>query len=112
MLKLSREEESHRNILEKRYIILYGEEFTPDPAIQVGEIFRWEEADIPDIATALEVVSIGIQGENDAIQFYKKQLENVNDAEDIKILEKLTKFEESHKIKLQRMYGRISKGIY
>ena len=112
MLKLSREEESHRNILEKRYIILYGEEFTPDPAIQVGEIFRWKEADIPDIATALEVVSIGIQGENDAIQFYKKQLENVNDAEDIKILEKLIKFEESHKIKLQRMYGRISKGIY
>jgi len=112
MLTLSKEESSHRNILERRYKKLFGEDFVLDPAIQVSEIFRWKEEEISSQATALEVVSIGIQGENDSIQFYKKQFENVNDAEDLKILKKLIKFEESHKIRLQKMYGRLSKVYY
>lgn len=109
LLKLSGEEEEHREKLENRYNKLYDKEFQFDPNLNVSPSFTFIERDVFSQAEAMEVVSVAIKAENEAIDVYTAELEEVSDKDDIKLLKWLIKFETSHKRKLQKEYDRLAK---
>lgn len=112
MLALSNGEDEHRDILSSRYKALFGKDFALDPDFPPDPQLEGSKSAVRDQATAMEVVSIGIASENNAIDFYRGLIDEVSDAEDLEILEKLVKFEEKHKQKLQKTYGRLHKPNY
>jgi rubrerythrin len=112
MLALSNGEDEHRDILSSRYKALFGKNFVPDPGFPADSSLDARKTTVYDQATAVDVVSIGITSENNAISLYRGLIDEVSDDEDIKILKKLIKFEEKHKKRLQRMYTRLQKFNY
>ena len=112
MLKLSKEEDSHRKILENRYKNLFKKDFAPNPEIPPEFKFTAAEDTVLDANSSLEIVSIAIGFEEDAIQLYSGQLAAVSDPEDQKILKKLVKFEQGHKSKLQNEHQRLTHTPY
>ena len=109
MLKLANEEDFHRDILTARFKKLLEKDFIEDPNYPRDPKIRSVESAVFDQATAKEVVSIGISGENLSIKLYRTQIDTVTDPEDTKILKNLVKFEEKHKSKLQKIYRRLEK---
>ena len=110
MLKLSKEEEHHRGILEDRYTKLLKKTYVPDMSVDIGDLFTWlGKYEHFNHATALEVVSIGIQSEKDSLEFYKNQLKTVTNQEDVDLLNKLISFEGTHLDSLQKTYERLQK---
>jgi rubrerythrin len=109
LLKLSSEEDEHREKLEKRYTKLYDKDFQFDSNLNVSPSFSFIERDVFSQAEAMEVVSVAIKAENEAIDVYTAELDGVSEKEDIKLLKWLIKFETSHKRKLQREYDRLAK---
>jgi rubrerythrin len=107
--KLSSEEEEHREKLEKRYNKLFDKEFQFDPNLNVSPSFSFIERDVFSQAEAMEVVSVAIKAENEAIDVYTAELEGVTEKEDVKLLKWLIKFETNHKRKLQKEYDRLAK---
>ena len=109
MLKLANQEDFHRDILEARFKKLFEREFVQDPEYPKDPKIASVKSAVFDQSSAKEVISIGITGENNAIQLYRKQIDTVTDAEDISLLKKLVKFEEQHKKTLQKIYARLEK---
>jgi rubrerythrin len=109
LLKLSAEEDKHREKLEKRYNKLHDKEFQFDANLNVSPSFTFIERDVFSQAEAMEVVSVAIKAENEAIDVYTAELERVSEKEDIKLLKWLIRFETSHKRKLQKEYDRLAK---
>jgi rubrerythrin len=107
--RLAAEEDGHRAALEARYSRIAGSEFRFDPASPDGPKFDFVKKDIFTQAGALEVVSVAIAAEKEAIAFYGKQREAVTDPEDVRLLDRLLKFETGHKKRLQREYEKLEK---
>jgi rubrerythrin len=112
MRRLSDQEEDHRKLLVSRFRRLFDKEFVQDPNYPKDPKMEASRDAVYDQTTALEVVSVGIAGENSAISFYSEQLDQINALEDQKLLKKLVKFEESHLEKLQKIYGRLERHNY
>lgn len=112
LVKLSQEEDGHRALLERRYKSLYGKDFVFDPNVKVGPRFDFVKTSLFSQSEALDVVSVGISAETEAIRYYSEQLETAEDAEDQKMLKDLVKFEKRHKKKLQSEFDRLTKKYY
>ena len=107
--KMSREEDGHRQILERRFRTLFSKDYTPVSGVDADQRFQFRSTDVFDQAEALEVVSVAIDAERRSIDFYVKHLETAEDGEDRSLLQSLVKFERDHYKKLQREYGRLNK---
>jgi rubrerythrin len=107
--RLALEEDGHRAALQSRYQRLFAEEFHFDPASPGGPVFDFTKNDIFTQAGALEVVSVAISAEKESISYYSAELTRVSDPEDVRLLQRLVRFEEGHKKRLQRDYERLSK---
>ena len=112
MLNLSDGEQEHRDILCERFKALFGRNFAQDPDYPQDARLAASKSAVHDQASALEVVSIGIATEKISIDLYRGLIDEVSEAEDIKLLKKLVKFEEKHKQRLQKIYGRLQKHNY
>ncbi len=111
---LSRNEEHHKKMLEKRFRSLLGREYDPstDQDKATGEGAEdpngLVENGFSDKASALHVVSLAIALEDKAARFYAEQLNKVDDPIDVRLLERLVRFETRHKVKLQNEYDRLN----
>jgi rubrerythrin len=108
--KISREEDRHRTTLSSLFQRLFKKDFTPgefepNPKIKVAE------AEVYDSGTALEIVSVAIGLEDEAIEFYADQAERTDDSDARALLIKLVKFEMGHKKKMQSQYERLKNGF-
>lgn len=112
LLKLSNQEKKHKEMLEKRYFKKFGKNFVPEGGLVFNPDLNAEKYHIDNQTVALQVVSIAIQAEEDAINFYSDELKNAEDEEDRKLLEELIKMEKRHKKKLQEEYDKVKKRYY
>lgn len=106
MRALSRSEEHHKRMLMRRFRSLFGREYNPpmdqdstdagaeDPNSLGEHVFK-------DQDSAMQVVSFAIGIEDTAARYYLDQLRNVDDPADIRLLERLVRFETRHKVSLQ-----------
>jgi rubrerythrin len=109
--RLARDEDGHRRDLESRYRALARAEFRFDPSSTGGPRLDFVSSEVFTQARALEIVSVAISAESEAIAFYGKQLQTVTDPQDVRLLRSLVKFEQGHKKRLQREYERLNKGL-
>ncbi|MGB9749886.1 MAG: ferritin-like domain-containing protein [Caldisericia bacterium] len=109
MQDLANEEEKHKNILQKRYTILYKKEFEEIPGFVFDEKLDVKKLGLNTQSDALQILSSAIEAETHAIEFYNELLNQTESNEDIELLRSLIKFEEGHKNKLQEEYKSINK---
>ena len=115
---LSRSEEHHRKILERRFRSLFGRECNPSTDQNKTTD---EGAEAPnglgehvftDQASAMQVVSFAIGLEDRAARYYTEQLTKVDDPRDVRLLKRLVSFETRHKDSLQAEYARLNSSFY
>jgi len=109
MQDLASEEEKHKNILQKRYTILYKKEFEEIPGFVFDEKLDIKKLGLNTQSDALQILSSAIEAESHAIDYYSELLNQTESNEDIELLKSLIKFEEGHKNRLQEEYKSISK---
>jgi rubrerythrin len=109
MLKLSEEEDYHRQILSSRYQTLFNKTFEPRGDVSTGPDFKLLEDSAYKYTDLLEVIRLAIHAESKAITFYSEQRESVSDPEDKSILKTLVRFEKGHKRKLEHELNRLSR---
>lgn len=107
--KLASDEAGHVSVLSRRYNKLFNKDFTPVSG-GLSDKHKIAEAQVYDMDTALQIVSLGIGMEDESILFYADQYEKTADPEERKMLKKLAQFEKGHKKKLQHQYERLKKG--
>jgi rubrerythrin len=118
MKALSRNEEHHRRMLQRRFRSLLGRDHDPssgrDTTTDEGaeDPSSLAEHGFTDQASALQVVSFAIGMEDRAARYYTDQLNNVHDPTDIRLLKRLVRFENRHKNRLQAEYARINGSFY
>ena len=118
MQALSRSEEHHKKMLQKRFKSLLGREYKPttdqDSIADAGgeDPARLGEHSFSDQASALQVVSFAIGMEDRATRYYTEQLNQVDDPKDVRLLKRLVRFETRHKIQLQEEYTRLNGSFY
>ena len=118
IVALSRSEDRHKKLLERRYRSLFGEDFEPAAARAEEGRQGGEDATgvaehvFTDKASALDVVSFAIGMEDRAIQYYSEQMKAVDDRRDRKLLARLVRFESKHKGRLQAEYVRLDSFFY
>ena len=114
MNALSRNEEHHKKMLERRFRSLLGREYNPstdqDKTTDGGaeDPNGLVEHGFTDKASALHVVSLAIGLEDRAARYYTEQLKKVDDPRDVRLLERLVRFETRHKVRLQAEYERLN----
>ncbi len=108
--KIAKEEEGHISLLSRRFSKLFSREYKP-VAMEMDPKLKVAEADAYTVDTALEIVSVAIGMENEAIEFYSEQAERTEDKEEIAMLVKLVKFERGHKKKFQSQFERLQSGF-
>ena len=59
----------------------------------------------------MHVVSLAIGLEEQAARYYAEQLDKVDDPADLRLLERLVRFETKHKDKLQEEYVRLNRSF-
>ena len=107
--KLAKDEAAHVSILSRRYNRLFNKDFTP--AFEgFSDKHKIAEAQVYDMNTSLQIVSLGIGMEDESILFYADQYEKTADPEERKMLKRLAQFERGHKKKLQHQHARLKKG--
>jgi len=108
--RLARDEQRHIEILSDRYRKLFDRDYAP-VAMDADPVFDVADEDPAVIDTALKIVSVAIGFEIEAIEVYTGYLNAADDAEEQKMLNKLIRFEQGHKKKLQHEHKRLSKGF-
>ncbi|MBN1685372.1 MAG: ferritin family protein [Spirochaetales bacterium] len=108
--KMAGDEAGHVAILSRQFNKLFNKEYT---VVQeaLSEKLKIAEAQVYDIQTALQIVSLAIGLEEESIQFYIRQFEKTEDPEEKKMIKKLVHFEMGHKKRLQNQHDRLNKGI-
>ena len=118
MNALSRNEEHHKKMLEKRFRSLLGREYNPstdqDKTTDEGAEGPNGLAEhvFTDQASAMQVVSFAIGLEDRAARYYTEQLKKVDDPRDVRLLKRLVRFETRHKDRLQAEYARLNSSFY
>jgi erythrin-vacuolar iron transport family protein len=108
--KIAKEEAGHVSVLSRRFSKVFSKDYTPvenepDPKVKALE------TDVLTVDTSLEIVSIAIGMEDEAIEFYSEQAERTEDSEEQKMLIKLARFELGHKKKMQSQMQRLKGGF-
>ena len=108
--KMARDEEGHISTLSRRYRSQFNKDYSPvevepDPKLKIAE------EDAYTVDTALQIISIAIGLEEEAIEFYSEQHDRSDDEEEKKMLKRLFKFEQGHKKKFQKQLDRLNKGF-
>lgn len=108
--KIANEEVGHISLLSRRFSRVFGKDYTPvenepDPRVKALE------DEVLNLDTSLEIVSIAIGIEDEAIEFYSAQAEKADDPEERKLLVKLARFELGHKKKMQSQMARLKGGF-
>ena len=107
--KLSNDEANHVSILSRRFSKLFNKEYTPVQE-ETPEKMKIAEAEAYTLETSLQIVSLAIGLESEAIELYIREFEKSDDTEEKKMLRKLVQFESGHKEKLQSQHDRLNKG--
>ena len=108
--KMAKDEAEHVSILARRFKKLFNKDYTPVRE-EPSEKFKAAEAQVYDIQTALQIVSLGIGMEDESIQFYINRFEKAKDTEEKQMLRRLVQFELGHKKRLQNQHDKLNKGI-
>jgi rubrerythrin len=118
MQTLSRNEEHHKKMLQRRFRSLLGREYNPttnqDTAADEGgeNPTSLGEHVFTDQASAIQVVSFAIGMEDRAARYYTEQFEKVDNPKDVRLLKRLVRFETQHKTKLQAEYLLLNSSFY
>jgi rubrerythrin len=107
--KLAADEADHRMELLKQYGAHFNQSYRIPKDQEPEPLFDFAAKAITEQATALEVISVAIGAENKAIERYSTAKEQADNPVDEKLMEKLVKFEQKHKKKLQKEYQRLEK---
>jgi rubrerythrin len=107
LLRMAEEEQRHKDLLLTRLTEQYHTEFTPRH-IPGTEKYRVAEQEITDHEHVLVVFRTGMQLEDEAVDFYRIQLERVDDPRDLELLHELIEFEQEHRRWLEEEYRKLS----
>ena len=69
LARLSRDEDGHRQALERHFRSLYSREFAPVEGLELDPRFDFRSSDIFEQTEALEAVSVAIEAERKAMDF-------------------------------------------
>jgi rubrerythrin len=109
MVKLSAEEEQHRQILSELYKRLFKKDYEPAPGAPSGPDFALLQASTYEYTDLFEVIRLAIGAEAEAAAFYTQQLASVSDPAEVKMLKYLVRFEKSHQRKLEKELRRLTR---
>jgi len=105
-------------LLERRFRTLLGRDYDPstDQAKATDEGAEdpsgLAEDGFTDKASAMQVVSLAIGLEERAASYYDEQLKKVDDPRDVRLLERLVRFETGHRDKLKSEHERLNTKFY
>ena len=108
--KIAKDEAGHVSVLSRQFSKVFSKDYTPvenepDPKVKALE------SEVLTVDASLEIVSIAIGMEDEAIEFYSEQAERSSDPEEQKMLIKLARFELGHKKKMQSQMQRLKGGV-
>ena len=111
---LAKEEAHHARLLAGRLLELYGVSVTPavsGPAPDDDKT-KIAEQETMDQAWTLQVVSTGVDFEQDSVRFYTAELERATARPVRELLQKLVRIEERHERKLRHERDRLARDPY
>jgi rubrerythrin len=107
LLRMAEEEQRHKDLLVRRLRDDYAAEFSPRE-ISGTEKYELGKEEITTHEHALVVLRTAMQLEDEAIDFYRQQLERVAAPEDTELLNTLVDFEQTHRKWLENEYKKMS----
>lgn len=107
LLQMAEEEQRHKDLLLQRLRKEYDTDFTPRDISGTDKYLRAEQ-EITTHEHVLVVLRTGMQLEDEAIDFYREQLDHTDQPDDVELLRQLIDFERGHREWLENEYKKAS----